>query len=219
MLPPPNYALVPEVQPREVFSLGQIARANPRLAYTLLKGQVGEVDSGGNIWITGGWEVFDVPATWTSAAANQMIQGDTGGIVEVEMWILDVKYTVQRPNAFAGSVLKAQSDFYNSLNPNIDAQVIINSYCRYVISQQFTPIENLRERFDKCCFMPGIILSCSGSIEANFTNIRALAADEIPTIVTLTFSGIRLPPGLYGSCSYNPAIEFLRKEGILPRSE
>lgn len=197
----------------KILTLGEVAQYDVQLAAALLQlsGAVGE---GGTIWATGGWELLDVAATFNDVAATQMVEGDSSGIVETDLWVRSLKYTVQRPRAFAGSIFKAQSDYFNARNPNINLQLIINSYCRYFISPDFTPLENIEERFE-CDCPAGLVFSCGGSIQANFTNLRALAADENPTIVTLTFSAIRLPPGLYSSCNYGQAVEMLRAKGYL----
>ena len=203
----------------EVFgkprTLGEIARWDKNLAYVFAQmGTVGQQQVT-TLEFTGGWELINVAATWSSGAANQNVPGAVDGLVETDLWINSVKYTVQRPNAFAGSIFKAQSDEMNKLNPNINAQLIINSYCRYLISTDYTPLENMTEQFS-CSCPAGIVLSCSGNIQASFTNLRALTADEIPTIATITLSGTRLPRGLYNSCGYGELLAFLTKAQILP---
>lgn len=216
MLPAPE-PKKPLSSKSRILTLGEVAQHDPRLAAALLQapGMVGE---GGTIWATGGWELLDVDATFNDVTANQSVSGDSSGIVETDLWVRSLKYTVERPLAFAGSIFKAQSDYFNSLNPNITLQLIVNSYCRYFISPDFTPLQNIIESFE-CDCPAGLVFSCGGSIDATFSNRRALAADEVPTIVTLTFSAIRLPPGLYSSCSYGAAVEMLRARGYLEPAE
>lgn len=198
-----------------ILTIGEIIPYDARLAAALVQlGQVSSPEYGSTVYITGGWETLSVEGTWNDVAADQMVIGQNKGIVETDLWVRGLKYTVQRPNAFAGSILKAQSDYYNSLNPNITLQLMINSYCRYLISPDFTPLENLTERFE-CDCPAGLVFSCGGSIQANFTNLRALAADEIPTRAVITFSAIRLPQGLYSSCNYAQAVALLKKNGYL----
>lgn len=195
-----------------ILHLGEVIQQDVRLAAALV--QLGHIDErSGSVWVNGGWEVLNVVGTWTDVAANQAIEGDSGGALCDDLWIRGIKYTVQRPNAFAGSILKAQSDYYNSLGPNINLQLIINtSPCNYLISPDFTPLENLTERFE-CDCPAGMVLSCRASIQANFTNIRPLAADENPTIATVTLSALRLPPGLYASCDHTQAVQMLKAKG------
>lgn len=197
-----------------ILTIGEVIQQDVRLAAVLV--QLGHIDEqNGAVWVTGGWELINVVGTWTDVAANQGIEGDSGGIIESDLWLRSIKHTVQRPNAFAGSILKAQSDYYNALNPNINLQLIINSSpCNYLISPDYTPLENLGERFE-CDCPAGMVLACGASIQANYTNLRALAADENPTIATVTLSTIRLPPGLYGSCDYTRAVQILKSKGFL----
>lgn len=199
-----------------VLTLGEVILQDPQLAAALVRMRSPGTLSGPDsvIQITGGWETLTVQGTWSDVAANQMIVGQNLGIVETDLWVRSLKYTVQRPNAFAGSIFKAQSDYYNSLNPNINLQLIVNSYCRYVIAPEFTPLENMSERFE-CDCPAGLVFKCGGSIQANLTNLRALAADEVPTNAVLTFSAIRLPPGLYSSCDYQQAVQLLKEQGYL----
>ncbi len=199
------------------MTLGEIARYDKNLAYVLHQmGTVGEPDQmmAPGVALTGGWEMLDVAATWTTQAANQSVVGQVSGIVETDLWVKEVVYTVQRPNAFAGNILKSLSDEMNKLNPNINLQLVINSYCRYLISVDYTPLENVITKFS-CVCPQGIVLSCGATIQANFTNLRALAADEIPTIATITMHAIRLPRGLYSACGYAQVVQYLRSAGLL----
>jgi hypothetical protein len=64
-----------------------------------------------------------------------------------------------------------------------------------------------------------MVLSCRASIQANYTNLRAWAADENPTIATVTLSALRLPPGLYASCDHTQAVTLLKSRGLLDLME
>lgn len=198
------------------MTLGEIARWDKPLAYALYQmGTVGDQPPiAPAIELTGGWEMLDIAATWSAGTANQNVPGQVSGITETDLWVKDVVYTVQRPNAFAGSILKAQSDHYNKLNPNINVQLVINSYCRYLISVDYTPLENIVTKFS-CVCPQGIVLSCGATIQAFFTNLRALAADEIPTIATITMHAVRLPRGLYSGCGYGQIVSVLKQAGLL----
>lgn len=200
------------------MTLGEIARYDKNLAYVLHSmGTVGDELMAPGIELTGGWEMLDVAATWTAQAANQNVPGQVSGIVETDLWVKDVVYTVQRPNAFAGSIFKSLSDEMNKRNPNINIQLVINSYCRYLISVDYTPLENVIQKFS-CVCPQGIVLSCGATIQAFFTNLRALAEDELPTIATITLHAIRLPRGVYGSCNYGQVVQYLKTAGLLESS-
>lgn len=190
------------------MTLGMVAECNPKLAYALLES--GRAPGG---WVdTGGWEIINVTGSFNDTTADQCVPGIFEGLVEVDFWVQKVSYTVQRPNAFAGSIFKAQSDVYNALNPNIMFKLIIKNWCEYVISPDPTPLENIVMAF---CNPTGLILRCSAGISAEFCLTRALAADEIPTRPIITLHGLRLPRGLYERCSADAARQYLIEKQVL----
>lgn len=190
--------------------LGDIAACDPKLAWTLLevgKAQDGYVDMGG-------WETLTLLARWDSGAANQNVPGVQRGLVGADLWVRDVSYTVRRPDFAAGSIFKGQSDHFNALNPNIDYQLQVNSRIRYLISSDFTPLENIRGNFLRHT-PAGFVLQCSAEIRATFTNLRAFTGLEVPTEAAITFHGTRLPTGLYGMCSEVQARALLKELRLL----
>lgn len=192
--------------------LGTIGMLDPNLAATLL--QCGKVSGDGYV-DTGGWEMINLVGRWTSTAADQNVKGQINGIVTSDMWVREVTYTVRRPNAFQGNVFKAQSDYYNMLNPNIDFQLTINSYCRYLISPEFTPLENIKTVFSRVSTL-GLVLRCSANINANFINLREFETDENPTEAIITMHGVRLPVEYYGQCNAEQSRAMLRELKYLP---
>lgn len=191
--------------------LGMVARCDPQLANAIIRPDLigwGEPSCG---W---GWEILNVTGRFTDGAANQNINYQLAeGIVETDLWVRKVTYTVQRPNAFAGNIFKAQSDEYNKLNPNINFTMTVKSYCRYVILPTQTPLENISQVFECVCPI-GFVLGCSSQFSGTFTNLRAFEEDEVPTIATITFHTVRLPTR-YNSCGVNEAVARLQKYGIL----
>lgn len=209
-----------------MINIKEILQADPALAMVLAQsgkvnranGAVGSLAGDGDCGLTqvglAGWELINLYARWDSGAADQLIPAQITGIVETDLWIREVKYTVRRPNAYLGSPLKGQSDFYNSLNPCIDFQLNINSYARYIISQQWTPLENIRETF-QCVCPAGLVLGCSANVQALFRNVRTFGEEEIPTEAIITLSGVRLPLGSYGACQGQNAAALLKEMGYL----
>lgn len=199
--------------------LGDIAQHDPKLAYTLLRS--GQLTAGGYV-DTGGWEIINLKGTFTSPAADQTVKGQLFGTVEADLWVRRVTYTVRRPFAFAGNIFKAQSDYFNKLNPNIDFTLLINSYNRYVISPEQTPLENIETVFEAVA-PAGLVLRCSANIVATFTNTRPLiptsgtpSVGEIPTEAIISLHATRLPTNVYGSCNQDMAIAMLQEMGYLP---
>lgn len=214
-----------------MLNIREIAQADPALALVLAQsGRVNKSDGavgilsgngvgeGGDCGLTqvglAGWELINLKGRWDSGAADQLKTGQITGIVETDLWIREVRYTVRRPNYALGAWYKGQSDYYNSLNPNIEFQLTVNSYARYIISQTWTPLENIRETF-QCVCPAGLVLSCSANIQALFRNVRAFVEDEIPTEAIITFSGVRLPLGSYGACQAQNAAALLKEMGYL----
>ena len=197
--------------PNQPGFLGMVARCDPQLANAIIRPDLigwGEPSCG---W---GWEILNVVARFTDGAANQNIPYQLAeGIVETDLWIRKITYTVQRPNAFPGSIFKAQSDYFNRLNPNINFTMTVKSYCRYVISPTFTPLENIEQQFECVCPI-GFVLGCSSQFSGTMTNLRPFEAGENPTIATITFHAVRLPTR-YDSCGVNEAVARLQKYGYL----
>lgn len=190
--------------------IGDCAMWDPQLAFTLL--QTGS-HAGGYI-DTGGWEIFNLAGTFTTGVANETVEGVIQGLVEADLWVRQVDYTVRRPNAFPGNILKAQSDDANKRNPNVNFTLTINSYCRYLISPQQTPLENIPIRFECVCPV-GLVLRASASIQSQFTLLRDLDEDdgEIPMDAVITLHATRLPLGMYGQASREQAIAMLTELG------
>lgn len=177
-----------------------VSQHDPRLGYCMIAGGMG-------------WEAINIVGLFESTDANQAVSGQVGCIPS-DLWVQEVRTTVRRPNAFPGSVLKAQADYYNSLNSNIDVTLEIDSFVNYVISSDPTPLENLAIQFD-CKCPPFFILGCTAEISATFTNRRALASDEVPTEAVITLHGISLPKA-YRRTSPAEAVRELQGLGILP---
>lgn len=209
--------------------LCEIASFNPRLAYTLAN--AGAIKSGTYL-DAGGWEVVNVAATFSTAddagniPAETTVKGQLFGTIQKDLWIRKVIYTVRRPNAYAGNIFKAQSDFFNSKNPNIDFQLVVNSYDKYVISSDFTPVEDVEMVFEAAA-PAGLVLGPASSVEATFINRRVffggqnlfrVPVGENPTQVILSFHGTRLPSDVYSNCDLQEATKYLREKGIWPSS-
>lgn len=194
--------------------LGEVALYDPRLARALLcPDMVGNVTLRDRILDGLGWEVINIKACFQSGEANQSLQAEiSDGYLGSDVWVKKVVYTVRRPNAFAGSIFKAQSDHFNKLNPNISFTLNIKSYCDYLISPSATPLENIEQIFE-CVCPQGLVLKYGAQILASFTNCRPLAEDEIPTEVVITMHGIRLRMGVY-DCQLVDAISALKSVGI-----
>lgn len=195
--------------------IGQLAGVDPFLAAALLPGfiqpdQIGVCEPRCG-W---GWEIINIVGCFNSGA----IQTVTGIVcdIDTDLWIRKVMYTVSRPNAFPGNIFKAQSDHFNSLNPNIDFTLAIKSYCHYLISPDPTPLENIAIDFECVCPV-NFLIGCNAVIRSEFTNRREFATDEVPVQATITFHAIRLPTS-YQSCltrGYTAVLRELTERGAI----
>lgn len=189
--------------------LGQVAAADPKLAWVLR--EMGRTS--GDLVDCGGLELVPLTASWTSGAANQQVPADTQGIVETELWIRSITYTVRRPLAYAGNIFKGVSDYFNQLQPNIDFTLEIKSYQNYLIATEPTPLETLNGSFNACC-PTGLVLRCNSQVKASFTNLRAWADGELPVDASIVLHGLRLPANLYGACNAEAAQALMRELGL-----
>lgn len=213
---------VPGPPGSEKMTLGTLARINPQLAYALVGGGGAAAKLYGNCGVFnagmlgslcgGGFEIIDVRGCFNVGDCGSFVRGVHCQITG-DLFVRAVKVTVRRPRAFAGNIFKAQSDYFNSLNSNIDVQLIIESWCKYVISDDFTPLENLPFVFE-CACPADFILRCNATIVAQFVNKRALAADEVPTEAIISFIAIRLPVPL-SCCPMDEAFSFFSRYGVL----
>lgn len=194
--------------------LGTVAQCDPQLANAIIRPDLigwGEPSCG---W---GWEIINLSGQFSGTAADQRVPYNLfNGIVETDLWVRKVTYTVRRPSAFAGNILKAQSDYYNRLNPNIDFTMTVKSYCRYVISPTDTPLENIEQVFECVCPV-GFVLGCNSSISGQFINRRVFQSDETDTEAIITMHCVRLPTR-YDQCGMKEAVARLVKMGVLDES-
>jgi len=203
------------VLPGGNLTLGQVAAYDPRLAACILPAAQPRRDVG--VGMHSGLADLDalalladpcpafmlkaipICATFTSTEPKT-IPAQFGTLITRDLWIRKITYTVRRPNAFAGSIFKAQSDVNNALNPNVDFRLTVKSFTDYVIASEPTPLETLQLVFECVCPI-GFVLGCAATIEADFTLRRTLAAEEIPYEVCIVFWAITLPR------SYNISLE------------
>lgn len=206
-------------------TLSEIASFDPKLAFTLAN--AGQIPTGTYL-DAGGWQIVNISATFgaADAAANipaeTTVKGQLTGTMQNDLWIRKVTYTVRRPNAYAGNIFKAQSDYFNAQNPNIDFQLEVDSYKRYVISSAYTPVEDVRIAFDESA-PAGLVLGPQSSVQSLFINRRVFFGSQLPgnfgvgenpTQVIITMHGTRLPSDVYSSVSIEEATEYLRARGI-----
>lgn len=191
--------------------LGTVAQCDPRLAAAIIRPDalgVGEPACG---W---GWEIIKLAGQFSGTAADQHIDYNLqDGLVMQDLWVRKITYTVRRPSFAEGSLWKAQSDYFNMLNPNIDFTMTVKSFCNYVISPTETPLETISNHFECVCPV-GFVLGCNANITGQFINKRTLAETETDTEAVIVMHCVRLPTR-YTACSVKHARALLQEIGVL----
>lgn len=178
--------------------LQALARTNPRAAYFLAK----------NGWVP---QRYRIRLSFTSGAADVNYPAYLDEPMGEDFFVSDIRSTVRRPNAFAGSVFKAQSDLANAANSGID--VILRTQggtpgAQFVINGSFMPLELIAPPIGGATSSPLVcdwVLPHMQTIKAEFILTRTLASDEIPTEVTIAFSGSRLGCSMFNGMSIEAA--------------
>lgn len=95
-----------------------------------------------------------------------------------------VRYTIDQPTAFAGSIFKAQSDYYFALQSGIQVTMDVDGAPRYGVVPFFTPIKDAIEMLGEK-WPQGWVLTYNQSIRMAFQSTIPLPS--LPTTVTVTF--------------------------------
>lgn len=183
-----------------------LANINPRAAYFLLRQ--------GN-WIK---QTYRITFAFTSGAPDVNYAAYLDEPMGEDFLVLDMRSTVRRPNAFAGSVFKAQSDVANAQNSGIDVLLRTqggNPGAQYVINGSATPLELVAPPIASATVstqMCGWVLGHMQTVKAEFILRRTLASDEIPTEVSIIFTGARLGCQMYNGMSVEQARQAIKAE-------
>jgi hypothetical protein len=183
-----------------------LAEINPRAALAMAYGQA----------VPGLYRATLV--TSASLVAGQVYSADLDEPIGDDFFVTDVRSTVNRPLAFAGSIWKAQSDVYNAQNPNIDVRMQVKgglSGQGYVINANFTPLELIAPPIAGNTSSPmlcNFLLGTMQTVTCEFVFNRAPADDENPTRVTISFKGWRVGCTAYLGLSIPQAREKLREQ-------
>lgn len=189
-----------------------IARHNPRLAYLLECEHVPLVP-----------RAYQVAVRFDTGTTGQTLPGNLRKPMANDAWIWELEYAVRCENAWAGSPLKAQFDYYLTRTPWVDLAIRFNGRGP---SQdiQVTDIPLPLETIAKAAGNPSPYDSVLGNwhviqkdqdMECNFTLRRALGASEIPYTVTLVAKMYELDSCCFQTVSMEKAVEALTKKGLL----
>src|SRR5271166_3838013 len=105
---------------------------------------------------------------FSSFAVPQIpVEGDLDTTIAQRTWIDNITYSLQQPNVFAGNIFKTLYDTMLKQAPGISCQIQVQSGPRYLVSPQFTPLENVAPLLQQH-YPAGWPLFKQQSIEVNF---------------------------------------------------
>jgi len=194
--------------PINMDMIRSIAMLNPRLAYLLVRG---------NQLVP---RAYNIEVTFEDTAADEELTGALYERMFQDAWIRDLRYTIRRPDAFAGNIAKWQSDNYAALESYIDVFVRIEGIDKYKITNSFTPLESIASHTNGA---PGAnvlgnawVVTRDQNIYVDFKTKRTLLEDEVPYTVIMTIHMLELSGCSLKAVDYTEALCALRKVGICP---
>lgn len=184
--------------------IADLAVTNPKVAYALVLG------------VPRAPILLNLHASFATGAPNTPIEADLATLTD-DVWIRDVVYTVQRPNAYLGNILKEQSDFYNQAIPGVSVKIIAGTGPKYLLSPDFVPLQNLAAIFERD-WKGGWTLDAYSILHAEFVLTKTLfdapGNSEIPYDVDITFHGIQFFDRFLQKITDQDARDCLRKMGF-----
>jgi hypothetical protein len=135
---------------------------------------------------------FNAAGSFSSFALGAIpIEAGLDTTIAQRTWIDNMQYSLQQPNVFTGSVFKTLYDAMLKAQPGISIRCTVHSGPRYMVSPQFTPLENfvnlLASRYPA-----GWPLYKQQNIEIEYMLTQAppsSGGNAPPYNVTLTFNG------------------------------
>jgi hypothetical protein len=190
----PNFMPTPE-------DIRSIALINPQLAYMIL--------NGAGLFST----QYEISVTYETVTVDQVLHGQLTERLYNPTWVKEIGYTVRRPDFAEGSVFKAQSDYYTTMQPSVDVRVNITGSNRLNVPmpQGFIPLEQLPKLAqDKLWTLPE-----DANVEIDFQLRRTLADTEVPYEVDVVLSCLEIIQGKQYMLAYQEARKWLVERGIL----
>lgn len=202
----------------QIADVRALAPSNPELAFAIWSGFCTP-------------QVIPMSAQLLSGAKDETVDASTFDAKSAEGFcsdfaILSAKFQIQRTAAFAGSILKGQSDYYNAKNSGIHVWMEAAKCPKFEIVPNYTPIElvcDAADAPDSCCTWPyGFVMPACSGILAHFINRRALApgandgpSEELPYEIWIALRGYYLGVRLC-DIDTDKAVAALIAAGMLP---
>ena len=134
---------------------------------------------------------------FTTGDVDKPLQGTFPTTLGEDFYVVDIRSTVRRPLYAAGSLYKAQSDYFNALSPGVDlvkTEVVGGTPGRkYIINDDQCALELIAPNANAqgksiICGMDAV-LDYTQTIKAMAVLTRPYAADELPLEVQIGFLG------------------------------
>lgn len=191
----------------QVVDIGLLAAYDPIAAYGIAK-HIPRVPISMNCAVS-----------FSSFALNQMaLEGDLDTTIATRTWIDNVTFALQQPNVFNGSVFKTQYDAYLKQATGIAVRVTVHAGPKYLVSPQFTPLENFVNMVSTPRWPAGWPLFKQQSIKSEFILNQAppaVSPNGPPYNVTLTFGGWQFLDYTLDEMSPDEAASRLRAAGFV----
>lgn len=135
---------------------------------------------------------FNAAGSFSSYALGQIpIQAAIDTTISQRTWISNLTYTLALPNTFTGDIFQTQYMYYLRASTGISVRLTVHSGPRYLVSPQFTPLENFVNVLESA-WPSGWPLFKQQSIKVEYmlTNPPASLSPNLPPYnVTMTFNG------------------------------
>lgn len=135
---------------------------------------------------------LNIPAVFSSFNVAQIpVVGDLRTTIATRTWVDNIQYSLQQPNVFNGNVFKTLYDAMLKAQPGISVRVSVQSGPKYLVSPQFTPIENFVNLIQSR-WPAGWPIFKQQSIQVEYILTQAppsVSPNGPPYNVTLTFVG------------------------------
>jgi hypothetical protein len=134
---------------------------------------------------------INASGSFSTAALDTPIDAGLDTTIAQRTWIDNMQYSVQQPNVFPGNIFKTLYDACLRQVPGIGIQCIVHSGPKYLVSLEYTPLENFVNLISSR-WVSGWPLYKQQNIEVSFILLQGYPATEPnapPYNVTLTFNG------------------------------
>ena len=146
------------------------------------------------------------------------VEGDLDTTIAYRTWIDNIQYSVQTPNVFAGNVFKSLFDAMLRFGePGIAVRVTVLSGPKYLVSPNFTPINNFVQLINSPRWPMGWPLFKQQTIKTEFILTYAngpYAQQAGPLTVTMTYNGWQFLDHTLDEMDPKVAARKLREAGI-----